>query len=61
MKRSDIVIMKQDKGRRVIIMNKIKKIYTERLNFTINETVSETKLGPYIINKEKSSTHSKKN
>ena len=57
MKRNNIVIMKQDKGRVVVIMDKSK--CRERFDLTINETVPETKLGPCKINRGKCSTHGK--
>ena len=60
MKRNDIFIMRQDKRRGVVIMDKI-NIGKKRSDFTINETVSETKRRPYKINKRRSSTYRKKN
>ena len=55
-----IFIMRQDKRRGVVIMDKI-NIGKKRSDFTINETVSETKRRPYKINKRRSSTYRKKN
>ena len=54
MRRNDIIIMKQHKGRGVLNMDKSK--YTEKgLTLLINETVWETILGPYKIKRGKKS------